>query len=147
MLLNALGVPARSVTYGWNLGISKVNGVNTVLDSQPSMLSPEKTYPTIPDVLTACRDYYRKLATIGGTPFAGNMVGEADAKALMEARDGTTQFISLQTAEDFAKGHIEGAINVPWSRGMQASFVELPRDKTLSSTAAQGKGRANWSQP
>lgn len=131
MLLNALGVPARSVTYGWNLGISRVDGVNTLVESQPSMLSPEKTYPTIPDVLNACRDYYKKLASIGGTVFAANMVGEADAKALVEARDSTTQFISLQTAEDFAKGHIEGAINVPWGQGMQASFVELPRDKKL----------------
>ena len=40
-------------------------------------------------------------------------------------------FLSIRTAEDFAQGHIEGAINIPWGKGMQVDFDVLPMDKTI----------------
>lgn len=50
-------------------------------------------------------------------------------KALLDAKDETIQFLSVRKAEDYAKGHIEGAINIPFGKGMQESFGTLPTDK------------------
>jgi rhodanese-related sulfurtransferase len=131
MLLNALGVPARSVTYGWNLGISKAEGANAITVTEPSPLLSGQVYPTTPEVLAACRAYIERLASVAGSRFASNMVGEADAKALLDAPDIAVQFVSLQSAEDFAKGHIEGSMDIPWGSGMPALFSNLPKDKKL----------------
>ncbi len=39
--------------------------------------------------------------------------------------------VDLRSAEDYAKGHIEGAVNLPYGKGMQKEFDKLPTDKTL----------------
>ncbi len=39
--------------------------------------------------------------------------------------------VDLRSAEDYAAGHIEGAINLPYGKGMQENFSILPTDKTL----------------
>jgi len=131
MLLNALGVPARSVTYGWNLGISKVEGAAAVTVSEPSELSADQACPTTPSVLEACEAYYDQLIAGRGTRFAGNMIGEADAKALLDAKDGTALFVATQSPEEFAKGRIEGALNIPWGKGVDRLVAGLPKDKKL----------------
>ena len=41
------------------------------------------------------------------------------------------QIVDLRSAADYAKGHIEGAINIPFGKGMQVNFSKLPKDKTL----------------
>ena len=37
----------------------------------------------------------------------------------------------LVKAEDYAKGHIAGAINIPFGKGMQDSFSKIPTDKPV----------------
>ena len=131
MLLNMLGIPARSVTYGWGLGISKVDGVDAVISVEPSQLVPGQIPTTEPAALEASRAYFDQIAAGRGSRYAGNMVSEADAKALLDAKDGAVQFVSVQSSEEFARGHIEGAVNLPWGRGMDALLASLPKDKRL----------------
>ena len=39
--------------------------------------------------------------------------------------------LSVRKAEDYAKGHVKGAINVPFGAGMQEGLVQLPKDKKI----------------
>ena len=39
--------------------------------------------------------------------------------------------VDLRSAEDYAEGHIKGAISLPYGKGMQENFGILPEDKTL----------------
>jgi len=40
-------------------------------------------------------------------------------------------FLSIRKAEDFGSGHIESAINIPFGKGMEQSFSQLPEDKKI----------------
>jgi len=131
MLLNTIGAPARSVIYGWNLGISKVEGVDAVTVIEPSEFRPDARRPATPALLDACRAYYDQLVAGRNTRFAGNMISEADAKASLDAKDASALFVAAQSPEEFAKGHIEGAVNIPWERGVNDLLGKLPKDRKL----------------
>lgn len=40
----------------------------------------------------------------------------ADVMAAVASKDPTVQVVSVRSAEDYGKGHIEGAINIPWTQ-------------------------------
>jgi rhodanese-related sulfurtransferase len=55
------------------------------------------------------------------------------AKAVVDGKVKNVTIVDLRTANDFAKGHIPGAINVPWDQhksfdGDETSFPELRKD-------------------
>lgn len=39
--------------------------------------------------------------------------------------------LDIRSAEDYAKGHIQGAINVPYGMDVAASLEKIPSDKTV----------------
>lgn len=129
MTLNLAGFNAKSVNLGWNLGISKVEGVADVTVTEASTLSGTSTIDA--DIQKALDDYYAGLAEVSSTKFANYKISEDDAKALLDAKDESVVFLSVRKAEDFAKGHIETATNLPFGKGMEAGFAELPKDKTI----------------
>jgi rhodanese-related sulfurtransferase len=129
-LMNLVGIPARSVNLGWNLGISKVEGVDAVTETTANSL-PSATYDLDPNLYGAYKAYFADMATKVGTNFANNIVSEANAKAILDAADPDVAFVSIRRAEHYAEGHIPTATNMPWGKGMQTMFDSLPADKKL----------------
>ncbi|WP_018306900.1 rhodanese-like domain-containing protein [Desulfitobacterium hafniense] len=129
-LLNVAGFNAKSVNLGWTLGISKVEGVADVTETTANAVPAGKT-EIKPEIQTAITDYFSKMAELKGTTYANYKISEDDAKKALDAKDPSVMFLSARKAEDFAKGHIEGAINIPFAKGMQASFAQLPKDKKV----------------
>ncbi|AGA70376.1 rhodanese-related sulfurtransferase [Desulfitobacterium dichloroeliminans LMG P-21439] len=130
-LLNVAGFNAKSVNLGWNLGISKVEGVADVTETTANVIPAGKA-EIKPEVQTAITEYFSKMAELKGTTYANYKISEDDAKKALDAKDPNVMFLSLRKADDFNKGHIEGAINLPFAKGMQAYFgMLLPQDKKI----------------
>ena len=131
-LLNMAGFDAKSVNLGWNLGISKVEGVADVIETQANDFPQVTPLDIKPEVKAAIEAFYKGLADVKGTTYTNYMISEDDAKALLDAKDDSIIFLSVRKAEDYAKGHIEGAVNIPWGKGMQEQFGTLPKDKKIA---------------
>ncbi|HUW69453.1 MAG TPA: rhodanese-like domain-containing protein [bacterium] len=130
VLLNLAGVQARSVNLGFTLGISKVSGVEAYIETTARAFpAAGATYD--PALKKIFADYFAGLAKVNGTIYANNIIAEDEAKKLIDAKDPSIQVVSVRGAADYAKGHIKGAINVPWGKGMQAGFSVLPKNKKL----------------
>lgn len=131
VLLNIAGVPARSVKFGWNFGISRVEGVGAVTETDENTLDTAKKWDIDPAVSAAYKAYYDDFARTKGTPFASNIVSEDNAKAILDAGDDDVIIVSIRKPEDYAAGHIAGASNLPWGSGMNDLFDSLPADKKI----------------
>jgi rhodanese-related sulfurtransferase len=130
-LLNMAGFDAKSVNLGWNFGISKVDGVDAITETEANDF-PEVTPLDInPEIKAAIEAYFAGLADVKGTTYANYKISEEDAKALLDAKDDSVVFLSIRSAKDYAEGHIEGAMNIPWGKGMQEQFSTLPKDKKI----------------
>ncbi len=123
------GFDARSVNLGYNFGISKVEGVDEYVVTDASELTEDVT--TIDATIQAALDdYYGGLAALAGTTYANYKISEADLMAKMEAGD-DFYLLSIRSKEDYDKGHIEGAENLPWGKDMAQGFSSLPKDKDI----------------
>ncbi len=130
-VLNFAGVKARSVNLGFNLGISKVEGVDAYLETTANDFSGKSGASYDPAVKTMVENYFADLANTKGTMYTNNIISEENAKKFLDSGDDQVQFVSVRSAADYAKGHIDTAINIPWGKGMQESFASLPADKKL----------------
>jgi len=128
--LNIAGIEARSVNLGWNFGISKVEGVAdvTVTDAATLTAGVREIDPQIQEAMNA---YYEGLAAVADTQFKNYKISEADLKAMVDAQDASIYILSVRKAEDYAKGHIQGATNIPFGKDMADSFGTLPMDKKI----------------
>lgn len=125
-LLNIAGFDAKSVRFGFVRGISTIENHEEIVTTIPADW-PEVTILLIePAVEVAIKDYYAALAI---AEIARNRISAGDANELLG--DPGTAFLSIRRADDFAAKHIPGAINIPFGRGMQAEFDELPADKLI----------------
>jgi rhodanese-related sulfurtransferase len=129
-LLNMAGFNAKSVNLGWDLGIAKVEGVDKVTETKTNSFGAAKAVIN-PEIKKAVTDYFQGLNTVKGTTYANYKISEADAKALLDKKDPGVVFVSVRSAQDFAKGHIEGALNIPFGKGMEQKFNILPKGKKL----------------
>lgn len=129
--LNMAGINARSVNLGWNLGISKVEGVDAITETTVNDFSEAAAVQVKPEIKAALTAYYDGLEAVKGTTFENYKISEDEAKKLVDAKDTNTLFLSVRKAEDYAKGHIEGAINIPFAKGMEQQFSILPKDKKI----------------
>ncbi len=130
-LLKMAGFDAKSVNLGWNLGISKVADYAKFVETKVNKFAAVKTVAVSVAVKTAIEAYFKGLDTVKGTPFANYKISEDDAKKLLDAKDPSVLFLSVRNAADYGKGHIEGAINIPFGKGMEKSFAQLPKDKKI----------------
>lgn len=128
--LNIAGFDARSVNLGWNFGISKVEGVAdvTVTDAATLTAGVTEIDPQIQEAMTA---YYTGLAAVADTQYKNYKISEADLKTMVDAKDESIVILSVRKAEDYAKGHIQGALNIPFGKDMADSFGTLPTDKKI----------------
>lgn len=130
-LLNMAGFKAKSVNLGWDLGISKVEGVADVTETTENAFKDVTSLEINADVKAAIKAYFKGLADVKGTTYTNYKISENDAKKLLDSKDKSVVFLSIRKAEDYAKGHIEGAINIPFAKGMEKSFNKLPKDKKI----------------
>jgi rhodanese-related sulfurtransferase len=130
MTLNMAGFDARTVSFGWNLGISKVEGVDAVTTTDAATLDADVTEidASIQEAITA---YYEGLAAVSDSKYKNYKVSEDDLKAMVDLKDDSIFILSVRSAKDYAIGHIEDATNIPFAKGMANSFGTLPKDKTI----------------
>ena len=129
--LNMAGINAKSVNLGWNLGISKVEGIADLTETTANDFPTAAAAQVKPEIKAAIAAYYDGLATVKGTTYANYKISEDDAKKLLDTKDASAMFLSVRKAEDYVKGHIEGAINIPFGKGMEQQFNMLPKDKKI----------------
>ncbi len=49
----------------------------------------------------------------------------------MDANPDEYCIVSVRSSSDFANGHIQGAVNIPFAKDMQNQFSTLPTDKKI----------------
>ena len=76
----------------------------------------------------AAEDYFNNLKSDPETP--SNLIAAAKLKEKLDADEEMT-IVSIRQPEDYAKGHIESAINIPFGANMQEAFADLPRDEKV----------------
>ena len=130
-ILNIAGFNAKSVNLGWNLGISKVEGIAELTETTANAFPAVTALAVKPEIKTAITAYYDGLAAVKPTIYANYKISEDEAKKLLDAKDPNVMFLSVRKAEDYAKGHIEGALNIPFGKGMEQKFNTLPKDKKI----------------
>lgn len=130
-LLNIVGIPARSINLGWNFGLSRVEGMQEFVETDVNEFDTSVNTEIADNLMEAYEAYYEATAEAGGTQFASNIVSEDNAKAIHDSGDDDVLFVSVRRAEHYAEAHIEGAINIPFGKGMQEQFDTLPTDKKL----------------
>lgn len=130
-LLSMAGFDAKSVNFGWNLGIKKVEGVEEVITTEATEFDPATKTKIDPDVEAAIIDYYAGLKDVAETDYKNFIVSEESAKASLDAKDGSVAFLDVRKPDDYAAGHIETAVNIPFGKGMQKEFSTLPMDKKI----------------
>ena len=126
-LLNVAGKYATNIQSGWNNGISQTEGYEAYIDTEETAI-PQDTYEVDPAIAAAIADYYKEASS--------NAIASFNFKpeALMELVDAESEdytILSIRQAEDYAKGHIAGAINIPFAKGMQEQFSQIPMDKPV----------------
>lgn len=130
MTMNVAGLDTRTVAFGWNLGISKAEGIDAYTSTEAATLDAKVT--EIPaEVQTAITGYYEGLSAVAETKYKSYKVSEDDLKAMVDSKDSSIYILSVRAAKDYAIGHIEGAANIPFAAGMANEFSALPKDKTI----------------
>lgn len=126
-LLNIAGKYATNIQGGFNGGISTAENYENYITTEEAALSGDE-YPVDPAIKTAIVDYYAAATsdTFKSFNFPPESLGE-----LVEAESEDYTILSIRAAEDYAKGHIAGAMNIPFGKGMQESFSTIPTDKPV----------------
>lgn len=130
-LLNFAGFDAKSVRFGWNLGISKVDGYEEIVETEANELDGTTDYEINADVKAAIEDYYAGLADVSDSMYKNYKIAEDMLKMALDS-DADMTVVSIRQPGAFAEGHIEGAINIPWGAGMEEYFGQLPQDQKLA---------------
>ncbi|MCE5236122.1 MAG: rhodanese-like domain-containing protein [Clostridiaceae bacterium] len=122
-LMRMLGINAISVQSGFNSAVSTVEGFDAYVDTTPNeLVNAGAAFD--PFLLGEVQKYFNGIADN-----ASYKMSLEDSLAAVQA--GTVTVLDIRKAEDFAAGHIEGAINIPFGQGMQEKFSELPAGKLL----------------
>ncbi len=122
-LMNMLGIDAYSVKSGYNKGAKTMEGyANYVSLVKFHLEDAEAKFNK--DALKFVEEYFNTVTTKGNF-----MVPSENVQSLLESGDAVV--VDIRKADDFAKGHIDGAINVPFGANMNDSFADLPADTKL----------------
>ncbi len=130
-LLNFAGVEAYSVNLGWNLGISKLAGVEEVTVTEASEFDASVSNEIDKDMMAAITSYFEGLADVSDSIYKNYKISEDNLKQLIDDKDDSIYILSVRAADAFESGHIARAFNIPWAAGMQESFNTIPSDKTI----------------
>lgn len=126
-LLNAAGKYATNIQGGFKGGISTAENYENYIDTEEVTL-PGDEYPVDEAVKAAIVDYFAKATadTFASFNFPVESLGE-----LVEAESEDYTILSIRRPEDFEAGHIAGAMNIPFGKGMEEAFATIPTDKPV----------------
>jgi len=130
LAMNVAGINARSVNLGYKLGIATTEGYEDVINETTENLIGTETYPIDTVVQETLDAYFAGMSEYKDTPFANYKVSEDNLKAMIDNGD-DFYLLSVRAAEDFAKAHIEGAVNVPYGATMIDNLTNVPKDKKV----------------
>ena len=76
-------------------------------------------------------------------PTTSHQIGAQDLYAKIQAKDATLQLVDIRRPEDYAKGHVDGFINIPFAE-IGRNIDKLAKDKqvVLSCYTGQTAGQA-----
>lgn len=135
--LQVAGIDAKSVKYGFNLGISKVEGYEEILDTTPAIFGSSEGVKFNAEIKAAVADYFNAIGSDEYAP--SNIVSSAKAKATIDESEGDVVVLSIRQADAYAEGHIAGAELISWASGMQEQFSTLPMDKKILTYCYSGQ--------
>lgn len=124
------GVDVRTVSLGYDMGISKVEGVDEFVETDESVLT-EVVREINPDAQAAVNQYYESLMNISDKVYKNHKISEKNLKALIDAKDDSIFILSIRQKDAFDKAHIEGAHLIPFNNDTAKHFSELPKDKKI----------------
>ena len=75
-LLNFAGFEAKSVKFGWNLGISRVDGYESIVEIKANELEGSTSYTIEPEIKADIVVYYQVLSDVNGTMFKNYKISE-----------------------------------------------------------------------
>lgn len=83
-----------------------------------------KGYAVANEVTTAVSEYYANM------PEHIYKIGQADFVEMVQ--NGDDMFIlDIRSADDYAAGHVQGAVNAPWGTAISDSLSKIPADKPV----------------
>lgn len=121
-ILNMYGYNARSLNLGFDKGW--VGKYNYPIDTTPNEL-PANVTPAEPDpaIATILKDYYANM------PEHIYKIDDEALNEMIESGD-DIQIVSIRSPEDYAKGHIPGAINIPFKE-VNKNIDKFAKDKPV----------------
>ncbi|HML36397.1 MAG TPA: rhodanese-like domain-containing protein [Bacillota bacterium] len=129
-VLNVAGKPAYSVQSGFVRGISLEPGYEKYISTDAVAL-PTETYAVNSEIKAAVEKYFATVASYAGTSTEAQNIKVDAVKEIVDSESDDYVILSVRKAEDYAKGHVKGAINIPFGAGMQEELVKLPKDKKI----------------
>jgi rhodanese-related sulfurtransferase len=129
-LLNIAGKMTKNIQSGFNHAISKAEGLEKYIETTENALL-ETNYPSEEAIKAALADYFAAKMALDGTPLANFNVSAETVKAIVDDQDDNYMILSIRRAEDYAEGHIAGAVNIPYGQGMEEALAQLPADKIV----------------
>ncbi len=126
-LLNIAGKYATNIQSGYNNGIKVLEGYEAYIETTENVL-PDESYEVDPAIASAIADYYAKAKSdnFSSFNFPVDALGE-----LVDAESEDYTILSVRQAKDYDAGHIQGAMLIPFAKGMQEQFSEIPTDKPV----------------
>ncbi len=107
-----------------------MEGYEAAVETKVNELTVTTDYKVDSEIEAAIDDYYKGLADVSSTMFKNYKISEDMLKMMIEAEQDIT-LLSIRQRSAFAEGHIPGAINIPWGKGMQEYFGQLAADKKV----------------
>ena len=96
--------------------------------AKPAAAPAAPAVDKVAETKAAAWDGYKKvLADVSGKTFP---LDPAKAKELYTGNESKYLVVDLRSAEDYAKGHVKGAVNIPLAT-LPQNLDKLPMDKTL----------------
>lgn len=129
-VLNVAGKPAYNVQSGFVRGISVEPNFENYLSTEAAAL-PTGTYAVDADIKAAVEEYFATVASYAGTPTEAQNIKVETVKEIVDSESDEYVIVSVRKAEDYALGHVKGAVNIPFGAGMQDALTELPKDKKI----------------
>jgi len=130
LTMNVAGVYARSVNLGWDLGVTRVEGHESLVTTEPYVLDkPVRTVEKA--VLGKVTAYYEGLSTVSDTIFKNYKISEEDVLSIINNGDEDYFILSVRREDDFRAAYINGAVNIPFGNGTADSFHLIPREKKI----------------
>lgn len=122
-LMNMLDIEAVSVKSGFNKGAMTIEGYEAYVTTDATELADAGAdFDAV--MLNEVEAYFAAVSDN-----ANFKIGWDDTQAAVEA--GTATVVDIRKADDFAAGHVAGAVNVPFGANMNDSFGDLPDGKLI----------------